>query len=115
MKKTLVGIEKEFDERFVIVVPDPKHMDYGKEVINEKYPNRMRAFIRQQILDLLKEVRGEMPQIPIETPITDVFLEGTKERELHIAEHKGWNKGYNSALSDVKATLDKIIKSFTEK
>ena len=35
----------EFRKKFVTTVPDPKHIDYGREVINEKYPKNVEAFI----------------------------------------------------------------------
>ena len=90
--------EKEFDE---LVESNPSYGDH-------KY------FVRQALSSQLKEVLGVIERIPRKKVKTDgsrmwIDFGNTKIKDVEEMVENGENNGYNDALDDLKAEIEKLV------
>lgn len=115
-KNTLSRIEEAFDRLFTVIVTYEKWADEGeaqrlrepiykfKDFPNTN-PKAIKSFYRQQILALLREVEGELPKkLEIDYSYVNIPEEYAADPDNLQAE------GYNTALSEIKAILQRKIK-----
>ena len=77
-----------FDKKFVVTCPDKKHIDYGREVLNPKYPDDVKAFISQELELARREIIEKVEKMKSICDDSNEFIDG-----------------YNAAIDDVLATL----------
>ena len=102
---TLQQIDKKFDELY----------DFGQDGTYE-HKKRLKNLIHQLILSLIEDIGGRLPKeikIPKSYRFCSVELKKVPICYHDICERMiEKEKGYNSALSEVRATLEKIKSSY---